>query len=61
MRVLNSASKLVFLILTGTACYGFVVGKLDPKDFMLLCTAAYGYYFAYKGSTDAPNGGLSGK
>jgi hypothetical protein len=62
MRILASASKITFLALTLTACVAFLWGKLEGKDFMLLCTAAYGYYFAYKGSTpDAPSGGMAGK
>lgn len=45
MNILQSASRIVFIILTITACIGFYFSKLDPKDFMLLCTGAFSYYF----------------
>lgn len=52
MKLLSSASKLVFLAITVTACAGFFLGKLDPKDFMVLASMAFSFYFANKGSTD---------
>ena len=57
MRILSSASKIVFLALTVTACAGFFIGKLDPKDFMMLAGMAYGFYFANKGDTSQPMAG----
>lgn len=50
MKLLGSASKLVFLALTLTACVGFFMGRLEAKDFMVLAIGAYGYYFGYKPS-----------
>lgn len=47
-NILSSASKIVFIMLTVTACVGFFIGRLDPKDFMLLASMAYGFYFASK-------------
>lgn len=52
MKILGSASKLVFLVITATACAGFFLGRLDPKDFMVLASMAFSFYFANKGSTD---------
>lgn len=52
MKILNSASKIVFLAITVTACAGFFIGKLDPKDFMVLASMAFSFYFANKGSQD---------
>lgn len=52
MKILQSASKLVFLTLTLSACIGFFLRLLEAKDFMLLCTAAFSFYFAHKPSTD---------
>jgi hypothetical protein len=49
MKILQSASKLVFLIVTLSACAGFFLGKLDPKDFMILASMAFSFYFANKG------------
>ena len=45
-----SASKIVFLVIAFTACIGFLVGKLEAKDFMVLCIGVFGYYFGYKPS-----------
>jgi hypothetical protein len=57
MRILESASKLVFLALTVTACALTFLGKLDPKDFMVLASMAYGFYFSNKGDTSLPMAG----
>ena len=50
-KILSSASKLVFLILTISACAGFFIGILDPKDFMVLASMAFAFYFSNKGET----------
>ncbi len=46
--MLHSASKVVFLMITFTACVGFGLGRLDSKDFMVLAVAAFSYYFSIK-------------
>lgn len=46
MTILSSASRLVFLLLTITACIGFILHLLPVDQFMLLCVAAFSYYFA---------------
>jgi hypothetical protein len=43
-----STSRVVFLMLSGTACIGFMTGKMDVKDFMILASMAFSYYFAIK-------------
>ena len=48
--IMQSASKLVFLAITLTACGGFLIGKLEAKDFMLLAGLVFSFYFSYKGS-----------
>lgn len=50
--ILSSASKIVFLAITLTACVGFFLGKLDPKDFMVLAMAAFSFYFSNKGEAN---------
>ena len=50
MDILKSASKIVFIMLALTACAGFFLGKLDPKDFMVLAGMAFTFYFSNKGS-----------
>ena len=60
-NILRSASKIVFITLATTSCiaylYGVVTGKvtLETKDFMLLATAAFSFYFANKGETNPPS------
>ena len=50
MKLLQSASKLVFLLLAITACIGFASGILDSKDFMVLAISAFSFYYANKGN-----------
>jgi asparagine N-glycosylation enzyme membrane subunit Stt3 len=48
MKILNSASKIVFILLAVSACAGFFLKLLEPKDFMLLAGMAFSFYFAAK-------------
>lgn len=52
MKILESASKLVFLILTLSACIGFFMGILESKDFMLLAISAFSFYFSKKDDSE---------
>lgn len=52
MAILKSASKIVFLLLTITACGGFFIGVLSPDNFMILAVAAYSFFFAQKGDSN---------
>jgi len=56
-KIVSSASKLVFLALTLTACIGFGFGKLEAKDFMQLAVMAFTFYFASKGDSSEPMAG----
>lgn len=55
--IFTSASKIVFILLTITACAGFFFGKLEAKDFMVLSGMAFGFYFSHKGSENEPFAG----
>ena len=57
MKILKSASKIVFLLLTLTACAGFFLGKLESQDFMILASMAFGFYFSFKGDNSEPYAG----
>lgn len=48
-EILTSASKIVFILLALAACTGFLLGILDSKDFMILTSAAFSFYFSHKG------------
>lgn len=55
--IFSSASKIVFILLALTACIGFFIGILESKDFMVLASMAFGFYFAAKPS-DVVAGGM---
>lgn len=57
MKILTSASKIVFILLAISACVGFFLGRLEPKDFMLLAGMAFSFYFANKGESTEPYAG----
>ena len=46
-----SARFLMAIMLTGTACYGFIIGKLPDEAFTALVGAAVTAYFM-KGNSD---------
>ena len=45
MKILNSASRIVFVLLAVSACAGFFLKLLEAKDFMMLTGIAFTYYF----------------
>lgn len=57
MKILSSASKIVFLFVTLTVCVAYLFeifsGKiaLDGKDFFALALMVFTFYFANKGET----------
>jgi len=57
MNIFKSASKLVFVLLTVTACTGFITGILPVDQFMLLAVAASSFYFSNKGDSSQPYAG----
>ena len=36
---------------------GLFLSKIDPKDFMILASMAFSFYFANKGESSQPFGG----
>lgn len=49
-NILSSASKIVFILLSASACAGFFLRILEPQDFMTLAAMAFSFYFANKGT-----------
>jgi len=45
MRILQSASKLVFVLMAVSLVVLTFVGKVDPKDFIVLASMAFTFYF----------------
>lgn len=44
-RIFSSATKIVLLLVAITACAGFIIGKIDPKDFMTIVMLVLGAYY----------------
>lgn len=57
MKILESASKIVFILLTLTACVGFLMKLLPVDQFMILAMAAASFYFSNKGDPSEPFAG----
>jgi hypothetical protein len=49
--LLQSAAKIVFILIAITSCVAFIMGKLESKDFMLLASMAFAFYFAMPSNT----------
>lgn len=57
MEILKSASKIVFIMMAVAVIFLTYLGKVDPKDFMMLASMAFAFYFANKGDPGAPYAG----
>ena len=55
--IFTSASKVVFILMTLATIVGLFLGRVDPKDFMILASMAFSFYFASKGETSQPFAG----
>ena len=47
-QIFLSASKIVFLLLAIALCVFAYFDKVDPKDFIVLASMAFTYYFTRK-------------
>lgn len=56
MNILESAAKVVFMLLAATACVALFVGKITSDNFMILASSAFAFFFAYKGSDTTTSG-----
>ena len=50
-KIISSASKLVFLLMTLALIAGLFTNKVDAKDFVMLASMSFTFYFANKGET----------
>ncbi len=53
MQILNSASKIVFIVMALALIVLTILHITEPKDFIMLCGMAFTYYFS-KPTTDIP-------
>lgn len=52
-NIFNSASKLVFLLIAIAVIVGMFLGKVDAKDFMVLASMAFTFYFTRDKGSDS--------
>jgi hypothetical protein len=57
MTILQSASKIVFILMAVAVVGLTYIGKVDAKDFIVLASMAFSFYFANKGNPDEPYAG----
>lgn len=55
-EILNSASKIVLILVAVSAIILTAIGKLDGKDFMILATMVFTYYFTIPSNPSLPGG-----
>lgn len=55
--IFTSASKIVFILMAVAVIAGLFLNKIDPKDFMVLASMAFAFYFANKGEPSEPYAG----
>ena len=55
--IFESASKIVFVLFALTVCVAFILGKLEAKDFMVIATMPFVFYFSNKGESNQPFAG----
>lgn len=52
IKKLIDLKSIITLALTIALIYGFVVGKVEGKDFLVYVTMVYTFYFAKKDNKD---------
>ena len=50
MSILESASKIVFILMALAVIGLTAMGKVDAKDFVILASMAFTFYFSNKGT-----------
>lgn len=53
-NIFNSASKLVFVLMAAAVIGLTAFGKVDAKDFIVLSSMAFSFYFAKKQDDSNP-------
>ena len=56
-NITSSASKIVFILMALATIAGMFMGKIDAKDFIVLASMAFSFYFANKGESSQPFAG----
>lgn len=45
LKIMTSASRVVLILMTLAAIVGFILGKLEAKEFMILAGMVFAFYF----------------
>lgn len=53
MAILNSAAKIVFIIMALAVCAFTAAGVITGEQFMVLASMAFTFYFSNKGDKDS--------
>lgn len=56
-EIAKSASKIVFILMALATIAGMFTSKVDSKDFMVLASMAFAFYFSNKGETNTAYAG----
>jgi len=49
--------SIITLVLAGTLVYGFIVDKIETKDFLIYVAMVFTYYFAKKDKKEEEDNG----
>lgn len=55
MRIFQSASKIVFVLVAVTSAVGLFTGHFESKEWMVLASMAFTYYFGVQNQAVARN------
>jgi hypothetical protein len=50
-NIYKSASKIVFIIMALGVSAGLFLGKIEPKDYLMLASMCFTFYFSNKGDS----------
>lgn len=60
-NILNSAAKIVFIMMAVALIAALFVGKVDGKDFMTLASMVFAFYFVTPKASDGTDSLAGGK
>lgn len=53
MNIIKSASKLVFLMITGATIVALFLNKINGEQFMSIATMTFAFYFGTRAKSDS--------
>lgn len=57
MKILESASKIVFIIMALATVAALFIDKVSGEQFLVLAAMAFSFYFSHKGDAAEPYAG----